>query len=110
MAIPTPDPNQRSWQEITAHARAERPPAIDVRAAVRHALANEVLEPVAPDWSVAVFELLRLPWVRVAFAASCAVAVTLCFLGWQTLSEEVYDPIRLATQTGAPGAPVFESP
>lgn len=99
MATPSPDPNPHSWPQLTARARAEKPPTIDVRAAVRVAIASEPAPLAPPAWTDELFELLSLPWARVVFAGGCAVALALCLTGWHSLTREMSDPIMLALRS-----------
>ncbi len=83
---------------MVGNARAERPPAIDVRGAVRAALLAESVRDATPSWSEALLELFDLRWVRVSLAGGLAAAVLLCVSGWQMFSRELSDPIALALQ------------
>lgn len=102
MATPSPEPSSpSSWQRLAADARAQRPPAIDVRATIRAAiLANNAAEPT-PSWSEGLLDFLRLPWARASLAVAMAAALLLCASGWWSLSQEMSDPIALALQQDA---------
>lgn len=98
MATPSPDPTPRDWLRLSAEARHEPPPEIDVRAAVFAQLATEQRNEPAPSWTDALFELLRLPWMRAGLACGLAAALVLCTLGWRAMSAEMPDPLFVALQ------------
>jgi hypothetical protein len=108
MELPENETRWQRWEQLAAKARADVPPEIDVRQAVRAALLSDSFPSVpaaAPGIFAEIAHLLALPVARAAFAVCGLISATLLWAGVAALPEIAFGSDLLALLLIAPVSP-----